>query len=95
VTKPLNLTRSRYKWLGKWAARELKPGVAFQAFRGKDYECLSISFAGQVYAAAYALGLKATCSVFEDCVVFAFYHPDAFMRPNMPAYPVVRKMRSQ
>ena len=89
----LNLKTSRYKWLGRQATRELKPGVAYQAFRGRDYECMSHSFASVIYAAAAAHGLKATCAVFESVVIFAFYHPDAFLRPNMAAYPVVRKIR--
>lgn len=91
--RTLNLRTSRYKWLGKQATRELQPGVAYQAIRFQDYDCESYSFTNNVYAAANTLGLKATCAVFESSVVFAFYHPDAFLRPNLAAYPVVKKIR--
>lgn len=91
--RTLNLKTSRYKWLGKQVAKELQPGVAYQAIRFKDYDCLSYSFAQAVYAAANTLGMKATCAVFDSSVVFAFYHPDAFLRPHLAAYPVVKKIR--
>jgi hypothetical protein len=91
----MNLDKSKYKWLGRRATRELKPGVAHLAIRGTDFECEPASFAGQVYQAAYALDLKASCAVFSDRVVFAFYRGDDFVRPNLPAYPVVRKMRGE
>jgi len=91
-----DLTKSQYSWLLKWGF-QLKAGVAHQATRHVNYTCQPRSFANVVYQAGRARGLKATCAVFEEIgvVVFCFYRPDALTRPNLPAYPIVRKMRGE
>jgi hypothetical protein len=85
---------SKYVYLLGWV-RELKPGEAHVAFRGEHYTCQSESFRGVVYQVAKEKGLAATVSVFTSCVVFAFYQPTGYLRPNLPAYPIVKKMRRQ
>ena len=86
--------KSRYAFLLGWA-RELEPGKAHLARLGKEFDCMATSFTGAVYAAAATRGLKATVAVFPDqgAVVFAFYRADSFTRPNLAAYPIVKKMR--
>lgn len=83
---------SMYAWLLS-QVRELEPGKAFEARRGQHYTCESQSFTQAVYAVAAQNGYKATCSVFETSVVYCFYRADSYLRPNLPAYPVVKKMR--
>lgn len=90
------LENSKYAWLRNWGFR-LKVGVAHKATRFIDYQCETRSFAGVLYRAAAARGLKATIAVFEKqgCVVFTFYKPDGLVRPNMAAYPIVQAMRAE
>lgn len=85
---------SKYAYLLSWV-KKLKPGEAHQANLGHHFTCLVTSFSAAVYAAAATKGWKATVVTFPDegCVVFAFYKPDDLMKPNLAAYPVVKKMR--
>lgn len=85
---------SKYGWL-LGHVRKLPAGEAYLAQKGAEFECLPESFAGYVYAAAAERGLKASCAVFGAAVVYAFYRPNDLMRPNLPAYPIVKKMRGE
>lgn len=86
--------KGRYKWV-EGHVKDLEPGHAYLARRGTEYVCESRSFAGVVYATAREKGWKATVVTGERWVVFAFYRPDSYMRPNLPAYPIVKKMRRE
>lgn len=90
----MNLDKSKYGWMAGWVG-ELEPGQAYQAEKDMDYECESKSFASVVYAVAKEKGWKATVVVFPEKVVFAFFRPTAYMRPNLPAYPIVRKLKGE
>lgn len=83
---------SQYGWL-LGHVRTLDPGKAHLARKGVEFTCLPESFRGYVYAAASERGYKSSAVVLGDCVVFAFYRPTDLMRPNLVAYPIVRKMR--
>lgn len=71
----------------------LEPGEAYLATRGKHFTCEPNSFTNAVYRVAEQNGYKATCAVFTREVVYAFYRSSDLMRPNLPAYPIVKKMR--
>jgi hypothetical protein len=92
----VNWVNSKYGWLLANVGA-LEPGKAHQAQKGSHFTCEARSFAGYVYAAAAERGYKATVAVFErlphPVVVFAFYRPTDLMRPNLAAYPVVKKLR--
>jgi len=85
---------SQYAYLLGWV-KKLKAGEAHQANLGHHFTCKVESFGNAVYAAAATKGWKATLANFPDdgCVVFAFYRPDDLMKPNLAAYPIVKKMR--
>lgn len=83
---------SKYHYLLGWV-KVLPPGQAHVALKGEQYTCASESFRNVVYQVARERNLAATVSVFTSCVVFAFYKPTNLMRPNLPAYPVIRRMR--
>jgi hypothetical protein len=85
---------SKYGWLLGHVG-VLEPGRAHIAVKGADFECLPVSFAGYVYAAANERGYKASCAMFSGAVVYAFYRPNDLMRPNLAAYPIVKKMRRE
>lgn len=85
---------SMYQFLLGWV-RDLEPGTAHQANLNEHFTCTPQSFAQVVYAVARQRGYAATVATFEDCVVFSFYKPDAYLKPNLKAYPVVVKMRKQ
>lgn len=91
------LRNSKYNWLITWGIRPTKPGVAHLARKGLDFTCEAASFAGIVYKAAAAMGMKATLAVFTDVyphqVVFTFYRPDAMQLPNLKAYGIVKSLR--
>lgn len=84
----------KYEWLKGWV-KELEPGEAFVATRGLEFDCTPASFAGSVYRYAEDKGWKATVVCFQATVVFAFYSPQSFLRPNMKAYPIVKKYRGE
>lgn len=77
--------------------RKLAAGEAFIAHKGQDFECQPESFRAVVYslAATKGGGWLATSTVLRDCVVYAFYKRGDYMRPNLPAYPIVKKMRGE
>ena len=77
------------------SVRKLKPGEAFLAQHGQDFTCQPESFRGVVYdlAATKGGGWVGTCTVVNGFVVYAFYKRGDYMRPNLPAYPLVLKLR--
>ncbi len=93
----MNLANGKYAWLLGHVVHRLDPGKAFRAQQGAEFMCLPQTFAGYVYQAASAQGHKATVAVFAQLqhpvVVYAFYRPSDLMRPNLPAYPIVRRLR--
>jgi hypothetical protein len=94
-TKPRVIGKSsRYQYLLGFV-RELEPGKAHICFKGKDFTCTPQSFSGVVRVAAQQRDMTVTVVTFHDRVVFAFYRRDSYMRPNLAAYPIVRKMRRE
>lgn len=74
---------------------KLEPGVAYLAVKGQDFDCEPESFRGVVYqlAAEKGMGWKGTTVITDaKTVVYAFYRSSDYMRPNLPAYPIVQKM---
>lgn len=90
----MNLDKSKYSWMAGWVS-ELEPGQAYRAEKGVEYDCMSESFRNVVYTVAREKGWKATATVFPEFVVFAFFKPTSYMRPNLPAYPIVRKLKGE
>jgi hypothetical protein len=90
--REINEETSKYAFLLGWVM-ELEPGKAHKARRGKEFTCEPSSFGQVVYAAAAQRGYKATVATFAEGVVFAFYRADNFMKPNLAAYPIVKRMR--
>lgn len=84
---------SKYPW-DAWTAR-LKDGQAWKVTRFVDYTCESASFGSQVYLEASRRGMKATVVVFPEFVLFVFFAGDSYWKPNLRAYPEVRKLRSR
>ncbi len=93
----MNLANGKYRWILGNVDLQLLPGQAHVARQGIEFECLPQSFAGYVYQAARARGCSASCAVFgqlrHPVVVYAFYRPTDLMRPNLAAYPIVRRLR--
>jgi len=89
---------SKYGWL-LGNVQPLEPGKAYRAQRGSEFLCEAESFRGYVYAAAAERGYRASTVVFgrrdleHPVVVYVFYKPDALMRPNLAAYPIVKRIR--
>lgn len=86
----------KYAWL-LTGIRKLPPGEAFLANKGSEFDCAPGSFRGAVYRAAAekGRGWKATTIVHGRTVVYAFYQNRDYMRPNLPAYPIVKKIRGE
>jgi hypothetical protein len=74
---------------------KLKPGEAFFAQQGGTFTCHPKSFQNVLYQVARAAGKdwRVTVLVKGESVVWAFYKRSDYMRPNLPAYPIVKKMR--
>lgn len=79
------------------AVRNLAPGDAYVAQKGVDFDCQPESFRGVVYdlAATKGGGWRGTSTVVRDLVIYAFYRETDYMRPNLPAYPIVKKYRGE
>jgi hypothetical protein len=77
------------------SVRKLSPGEAYIATKGSEFECEPESFRGVVYQLAAEKGghWKGTASVIGKSVVYCFYKETDYMRPNLPAYPLVLKLR--
>jgi hypothetical protein len=84
----------KYQWI-KGQVKELEPGTAYLARREVEFLCLPGSFAQAVYRTAREKGWRATVAIGDTWVAFTFYRPDSYLRPNMPAYPIVKKMRRE
>lgn len=89
---------SKYGWL-LGNVQRLEPGKAYRAQRGSEYQCLPETFRSYVYAAAKERGFNASTCVIDDpvhpVVVYVFYRPHDLMRPNLAAYPIVKKMKGK
>lgn len=72
--------------------QKLKPGEAFVAVRGADFDCLPESFRAALYRITQEKGgdWVVTTLVRGRKVVYAYYKKTDYMRPNLPAYPVVK-----
>jgi hypothetical protein len=79
------------------AVRKLKAGEAYIATKGEDFDCKPQSFQGVVYqlASEKGGGWKGTASVVGQSVIYTFYKDTDYMRPNLPAYPLVLKLKGQ
>lgn len=77
------------------SVRKLNPGEAYMATKGLEFDCEPESFRGVVYqlAADKGGGWKGTATVIGRSVVYCFYRQTDYMRPNLPAYPLVVKLR--
>lgn len=84
---------SMYDW-ERWM-RKLPEGRAWMVTRHLDYKCESRSFAGYVYRVARERGLRATVHTLDDYVLFCFYDPTSYWKPNMPALKDVKKIRKK
>lgn len=74
---------------------KLKPGEAFFAQKGGMFDCRPESFRAVLYkvVSTAGKGWRVSSVVRGDTVVWAFYKDNDYMRPNLPAYPVVKKLR--
>lgn len=86
--------QSKYNWMLTMQL-ELEPGVAHLATRGVQFTCTPESFTQVIYGVARQRGFAATVATFDTCVVYAFYRRSSYLRPNLQAYPVVKKMRNE
>jgi hypothetical protein len=79
------------------AVKTLPQGEAYVATKGHDFTCEPESFRGVVYSLAKEKGSQwvGTSTIIGNSVVYAFYTKTAYMRPNLPAYPIVRKMKGE
>lgn len=79
------------------AVRKLKAGEAYVATQGADFQCQPESFRGVVYqlASEKGGGWRGTASVIGDSVVYTFYKNTDYMRPNLPAYPLVLRLKGE
>jgi hypothetical protein len=77
--------------------RELKPGEAYVAEKGVDFTCEPDSFRAVVYWTAARKGARwrGTAVVVGRRVVYTYYKRDGYSRPNLPAYPLVKKLRGE
>lgn len=68
------------------------PGTAFVAEAGTDFDCLPESFRAVLYRITAEKGTtwRVTTLVRGRRVVYAYYRTTDYMRPNLPAYPVVK-----
>jgi hypothetical protein len=72
--------------------QKTKPGEAFVAEQGVDFTCLPESFRAVLYGITKEKGgdWVVTTLVRGRRVVYAYYRRTDYMRPNLPAYPVVK-----
>jgi hypothetical protein len=87
---------SKYDHLRMNVAK-LRPGEAFIASQGEEFSCEPVSFQGVIYRLALQKGggWKATTVIIGQDVVYAFYRMSDYLRPNLPAYPIVKKLRGE
>lgn len=84
---------SKYDHLVRGVTK-LKPGEAFFAQQGGTFTCTPESFRNVLYqvASTAGKGWRVTSVVKGTTVVWAFYKNSDYMRPNLPAYPIVKKL---
>lgn len=77
------------------SVKRLELGQVYAATKGIEFLCEPDSFRGVVYELATTKGggWRGTCTVIGRTVYYAFYKDTDYMRPNLPACPVVRKAR--
>ena len=87
---------SKYHYLTR-AVRKLGAGEAYVAHYGDAFTCKPESFRGVLYDAATSRGggWVATSTIVGNSVVYAFYKRSDYMRPNLTAYPIVKKLRGE
>jgi hypothetical protein len=77
--------------------RKLNPGEVYIASYPADFTCKPESFQKVVYdlAATKGGGWQGTSTIVGVSVVYAFFKRSDYMRPNLPACPVVVKMQRE
>jgi len=77
--------------------RKLQRGQVYVATKGHDFNCLPQSFQNVVHLVARSKegNWKATTAIVGNQVFFAYYEARDYMKPNMPAMPLVRKARGE
>jgi hypothetical protein len=79
------------------AVRKLPPGQVYVGTKGVDFDCEPASFQGVIYRVATERGggWRATTIVVGGTVFYGFFKASDYMRPNLPACPVVKKARGE
>jgi hypothetical protein len=80
------------------AVRKLMPGEVYVGTKGEDFTCEPMSFQGVIYEVAATKGAqwKATTVVIgHHYVAYAFYKETDYMRPHLPACPMVKKLAGE
>lgn len=87
---------SKY-WYLVTGMTKLDPGKAFHAEKGYDFTCEPETFRNVLYQAAYTAGnnWRVSTIVVNGTVVWACWKSTDYMRPNLPAYPIVKKIRKE
>jgi len=77
--------------------RELKPGEAYVAQKGVDFDCEPESFRQIVYLMAKKKGARwrGTSVVVGRRVIYTYFKRDGYSRPNLDAYPIVKKFKGE
>lgn len=77
--------------------RRLQRGQVYVAVQGHDFSCLPESFRTIIHLVAHSKGprWRATTSIVGTQVFFAYYDSRDYMKPNMPAMPLVLKARGE
>ena len=85
---------SKYRYLVN-GVRKLEPGEAMIATKDHDFTCTPETFRSVLYQAAVTKGRDwhATSVIIGTSAVYAFYRTGDYLRPNLPAYPLVKKLR--
>jgi hypothetical protein len=87
---------SRYYYLVTGIAK-LPAGQAFTATQGEAFTCQPESFRNTLYQVASTVGKgwHVSATIIGTTVVWAFWKNTDLMRPNLRAYPVVKKLRGE
>jgi hypothetical protein len=87
---------SKYQYLVRGMTK-LKPGEAFHAEKGHDFTCQPESFRNVLYQAASTAGhgWHVSAVIVGNTVVWACWKASDYMRPNLPAYPIVKRMKGE
>lgn len=71
----------------------LPEGAGYEALLHRDFTCTPHSFAGQVGQIARSRGMRATCVTTSTRVIYRFYDPKGYWKPNLSAFAVVIKAK--